>query len=240
MTRQRGAFTLAALCGSMILGLEPVLACGFSRLAEVNGITAICCESLEDDDCSAGFPNVCSYGCADVLVPFWEECATLMSGVAGNSFNFDVAQLGTFAGNCKNTRSLVHFSNGVCSEDNEQLQARVADIQTSCCVQDGVNLCSEGTPLACNAQCAVPFMTCVPWPFTLPFTAFPLPFHCLTKMPFQCISAAFPLVSLVWLALLHAGVVCVASAIPPASLPAPRAAPGRPAACPIAPRTRRK
>ena len=40
-----------------------------------------------------------------------------------------------------------------------ELQARVEDIQNSCCVQNGINVCTEGVPWTCDAQCAVPFMT---------------------------------------------------------------------------------
>ena len=67
--------------------------------------------------------------------------------------------IGAFAGVCKDARALSHFANGVCSNNEAELQARVNDIQNSCCVQNGVNVCTEGVPWTCDAQCAVPFMT---------------------------------------------------------------------------------
>ena len=134
-------------------------ACGFARLSEVHGITATCCEVLGDDDCSAGFPTTCASACADVLVPFWEECGPFIQGLSSATFSFDIPSFGTFAGVCRNARSLVHFANGVCSSDATSLQARVEDIQQSCCVQEGQNVCLDGVPWTCNALCAVPFMT---------------------------------------------------------------------------------
>eukprot|EP01046_Picozoa_sp_COSAG06_P050265 COSAG06_NODE_7921_length_2333_cov_2.379141_2_plen_252_part_00 len=41
------------------------------RTAEVN---AACCSS-PDDDCSSGMPAACSAGCAEVLLPFWQDCS---------------------------------------------------------------------------------------------------------------------------------------------------------------------
>ena len=134
-------------------------ACGFARLADVQGITAICCESLGDSDCATGFPATCVSACADVLAPFWEECGDFVTTLSAATFNFDIGQLGVFAGLCVNTRSLVHFANGVCSTSEAELQTRVEDIQNSCCVQNGVNVCTSGVPWTCDAQCAVPFMT---------------------------------------------------------------------------------
>eukprot|EP01043_Picozoa_sp_COSAG02_P110418 COSAG02_NODE_46537_length_348_cov_0.626506_1_plen_85_part_01 len=65
-------------------------ACGFARISEVQGITATCCEVLGNDDCSTGFPTTCASACADVLVPFWEECGTFIEGLSAASFNFDI------------------------------------------------------------------------------------------------------------------------------------------------------
>ena len=98
---------------------------------------------------------------ADVLVPFYEECGTFISGLSAASFSFDIPAFGEFAGMCRDTRSLTHFANGVCSGNGEELQARVADIQTSCCVQGGVNVCTQGVPWACDAVCAVPVRHCL-------------------------------------------------------------------------------
>ena len=142
----------------LLLGcLAGCQSCGFSRLADISEITAICCESLDADDCSAAFPPICASTCADVIVPFWEECGSFVTGLTASTFAFSIEDFGTFAGNCKNTRALVHFSDGRCHRDD--LQTRVTDIQQSCCVQDGINVCVDGTPWACNAECAVPFMT---------------------------------------------------------------------------------
>ena len=134
-------------------------ACGFSRLADVHGITAVCCESLGDDDCSTGLPTTCPSACADVLAPFWEECGDFISGLAASTFAFDIPAFGVFAGVCTHTRALSHFANGVCSNNEAELQARVQDIQNSCCVQEGVNVCTDGVPWTCDAQCAIPFTT---------------------------------------------------------------------------------
>ena len=143
-----------ALCGATCAD-----ACGFARISEVHGITTVCCESTGDDDCSAGFPTTCASACADVLVPFYEECGTFIAGLSSASFAFDIPAFGEYAGVCRNARSLLHFASGVCSNDPASLQARVEDIQTSCCVQNGVNVCPDGVPWTCDATCAVPFMT---------------------------------------------------------------------------------
>ena len=127
--------------------------------SEVHGITAVCCESLGDDDCSSGFPTTCGSACADVLVPFNEECGEFIAALSAASFAFDIPAFGVFAGVCKNTRALTHFATGVCSNNEAELQARVEDIQNSCCVQEGVNVCTDGIPWTCDAECAVPFMT---------------------------------------------------------------------------------
>ena len=134
-------------------------ACGFARMSEVHGITAVCCESLGDDDCSSGFPTTCASACADVLVPFNEECGEFIAALSAASFAFDIPAFGVFAGVCTHTRALSHFANGVCSNNEAELQARVQDIQNSCCVQEGVNVCTDGVPWTCDAQCAIPFTT---------------------------------------------------------------------------------
>ena len=134
-------------------------ACGFQRLADVHAITSVCCENTGDDDCASGFPTTCESACADLLAPFWEECGDLISGVSASTFAFDISAFGAFAGVCTHTRSLAHFANGVCSNNAAELQARVQDIQNSCCVQEGVNVCTDGIPWTCDAQCAIPFTT---------------------------------------------------------------------------------
>ena len=143
----------------LLAALPAAQACGFARIAEVQGITAVCCESLGDDTCEGGFPLTCGSACADVLVPFYEECGSFISGLSAASFQFDIPAFGVFAGVCKNARSLTHFASGTCSSNEAELQVRVDDIQNSCCVQNGVNVCTEGVPWTCDAQCAVPFMT---------------------------------------------------------------------------------
>ena len=158
----RGSWSIAAAALALVYASDlagRAGACGFARISEVHGITATCCESLGDDDCSTGFPTTCASACADVLVPFWEECGTFVEGLSSASFNFDIPSFGVFAGVCRNARSLVHFANGVCSSDDTSLQTRVQDIQQSCCVQNGQNVCLDGVPWSCNALCAVPFMT---------------------------------------------------------------------------------
>ena len=97
--------------------------------------------------------------CADTIVPFWKECGFFITNLSASTFAFDIEEFGRFAGNCHHTRALVHFSSGECISGPDELQARLADIQESCCVQEGTNVCREGTPWACDAECAVPFMT---------------------------------------------------------------------------------
>ena len=125
-------FCLVAAMGPALAG-----ACGFDRLAEIPSITTTCCDGMADESCASGFPPTCASTCADVLVPFWEACGTLVSSMSAASFPFDIPALGSFASNCRNTRSLLHYSNGVCSQNDGELQARVQDIQVACCVQDG-------------------------------------------------------------------------------------------------------
>ena len=111
---------ILALCLLLLSCPAGCQSCGFSRLADISEITAICCESFNDDACSTSFPSTCASTCADVIVPFWEECGSFVTALAASTFAFSIEDFGTFAGNCKNTRALVHFADGTCHRDDLQ------------------------------------------------------------------------------------------------------------------------
>lgn len=52
--------------------------CSFAMLNDLDSILPVCCGSTEADDCSAGMPARCSPECAQLLVPYWDQCSTMI------------------------------------------------------------------------------------------------------------------------------------------------------------------
>jgi hypothetical protein len=70
--------------------------CTLATLQEINDILPICCGSTAAPDCSAGMPPRCTPECAELLVPFWEQCSTLMQFMGPAGLGFDVHAVADF------------------------------------------------------------------------------------------------------------------------------------------------
>ena len=85
---------LAALAAlAVLLAPDPAGAqavCGLATLQQIRDILPICCGSTAAPDCSAGFPPRCAPECAELLVPFWESCSTLMQFMGSDGLGVDV------------------------------------------------------------------------------------------------------------------------------------------------------
>eukprot|EP01046_Picozoa_sp_COSAG06_P037806 COSAG06_NODE_4303_length_4382_cov_1.437310_2_plen_160_part_00 len=85
---------LAALAAlAVLLAPDPAVAqsvCGLATLQQIQDILPICCGSTAAPDCSAGFPPRCAPECAELLVPFWESCSTLMQLMCSDGLGVDV------------------------------------------------------------------------------------------------------------------------------------------------------
>ena len=93
---------------------------------------------MAQPDCSAGFPSVCSFECAELLVPFADECVKMMEGMPAGNFPFALGEMITFTAGCRQTTELKHYSSDTCTKSAEQLEERVLDVNNMCCTQDGV------------------------------------------------------------------------------------------------------
>ena len=119
---------------------------------------------MAQPDCSAGFPSVCSFECAELLVPFADECVKMMEGMPAGNFPFALGEMITFTAGCRQTTELKHYSSDTCTKSAEQLEERVLDVNNMCCTQDGVFSCGsnggqfDDVPWGCNARCAVSFI----------------------------------------------------------------------------------
>jgi hypothetical protein len=59
------------------------VACEATDLADRSAaVNAACCDELAED-CSSGAPTTCNAGCSEVLVPFYQDCATALQQVQG-------------------------------------------------------------------------------------------------------------------------------------------------------------
>ena len=104
---------------------------------------------------------VCSFECAELLVPFADDCVKMMEGMPPANFPFTVPQLITFSASCRQTTELHHYSDGAtCSESEEELEERVLDVNTVCCTQDGEFSCGstdgefDDVPWGCKSRAA--------------------------------------------------------------------------------------
>ena len=133
-------------------------ACDFQRVSDVHGILQICCEEMEDAECSTGFPATCTTPCAEAIVPFESDCHEPMEVMAGmGMFAFDVAALSSFVvgadrqgGACSHTYSLLNAARQTGGTSCDDTDSRAADVTASCCGQRGTYECTSGTPWGCE------------------------------------------------------------------------------------------
>jgi hypothetical protein len=87
---------------------------------------------------------VCSFECAELLIPFVDDCVKMMESMPAGNFVFTIPQVVTFATSCRQTSELHHYSGGdACTEDDGELEQRVLDVNTVCCTQDGIFSCGS-------------------------------------------------------------------------------------------------
>eukprot|EP01048_Picozoa_sp_COSAG05_P029420 COSAG05_NODE_9666_length_608_cov_43.522593_1_plen_135_part_00 len=70
--------------------------CNFAMLSELESILTVCCDSTEASDCSSGMPARCSPECAGLLVPYWDECNTMIQMMGDNMLTFELPQMEAF------------------------------------------------------------------------------------------------------------------------------------------------
>jgi hypothetical protein len=120
-------------------------------------IVATCCESVEGN-CVKSFPATCPHTCAQLLVPWIDQCGSMMTAVPDETFpTFKVSKLRTFSDACRQTLILFErASSGTCTSEGEGegdlvLKGRIEAVNSACCEQDNVNICTAGTPQTCDA-----------------------------------------------------------------------------------------
>ena len=162
--RHTHAATLLMLLGATVL--HQSAACNLGMLRDIDGITPICCGSMTgasaSDDCSSGFPARCSPACAELLVPFWDDCEATMQMMGASFFTFDVHAMADFMSPCQQTASLTASAAQTCAAPtaDTQLESWVEEVNDACCSQHGINVCRDGdaVPWQCNAPCATTFI----------------------------------------------------------------------------------
>lgn len=127
---------------------RPVYGCNLGMLRDIDGITPICCGSTSAADCSHGFPARCSPACAELLVPFWDDCAPTMQLMGGDFFTFDVHAMADFMSPCQQTAALTTTASQSCAAPADgsdmQLESWVEEVNEACCSQHGINVCRDG------------------------------------------------------------------------------------------------
>eukprot|EP01052_Picozoa_sp_SAG31_P008527 SAG31_NODE_433_length_15750_cov_6.132579_4_plen_394_part_00 len=167
--------------------------------ARADATNAACC--ADGDSCgSSGIPASCSLDCAELFVPFYDECRSIIEAVlpsaqlsgfetlAGQCLDIDPATMWTAinqltAQGCVLREHAVTSSGGqpivpstgghrrvqglhfqVDSPDCplDTFQQSIENVDSICCVQNDVNVCTGDIPSLCNLVCAaafVPFFT---------------------------------------------------------------------------------
>jgi hypothetical protein len=132
----------------LALGLPLAHGCNLGMLRDIDGIAPICCGSTSAADCSAGFPARCSPACAELLVPFWSDCAATMQMMGADFVPFDVHALADFMSPCQQTAALTAGASESCAApadgSDTQLETRVEQVNEACCSQHGINVCRDG------------------------------------------------------------------------------------------------
>eukprot|EP01048_Picozoa_sp_COSAG05_P000243 COSAG05_NODE_6_length_45604_cov_26.489660_33_plen_929_part_00 len=150
---------VTTLLGTLLLPSTTHAQCSFAMLMDLDSILPVCCGSTEVDDCSEGLPARCSPECARLLVPFWDECSTMIQLMGGDMVTFDLTQMENFIEPCTQTL-LLHTSATTTCGATADVDGWVGDVNTNCCEQGGVNVCSttSGVPWLCNIECALTFL----------------------------------------------------------------------------------
>eukprot|EP01050_Picozoa_sp_SAG11_P027456 SAG11_NODE_6963_length_1218_cov_1.490617_1_plen_276_part_00 len=151
---------VATFVGVLALQARCVAACNGIQLYELDNIVQSCCEAASDPFCAQGFPVTCTHSCAELIVPFYDECGEMVQMVGQAGFDHvDIARLADFVEPCRQTLVLANRAGGdaaVCI--GELLQQRVANINSACCELNGANICTGGAPDRCDAECAMVFV----------------------------------------------------------------------------------
>ena len=147
-----------ALIVLFLLLSQASASCTISDVMRVDSIVTSCCESQVDGNCADGFPATCTHSCATVLVPYWAECAGMVTSLGDATFpTFQISELSEFVGPCIQTINLYeHAATSTCA--NANLAAQVEAINTACCEQNGEYVCGDGAPSVCDAECAFAFI----------------------------------------------------------------------------------
>jgi hypothetical protein len=149
------ALALAALLAALARGQGTV--CTIAMLQDVNDILPICCRGTM---CGTGMPARCAPECADLLVPFWQSCSALMQFMGNDALGFDLHAVSEFIEPCEQTLALVSAGAESCDAGTGRggagdLHSWVDDVNSACCMQNGINVCRDGSavPWVCNADC---------------------------------------------------------------------------------------
>eukprot|EP01052_Picozoa_sp_SAG31_P011857 SAG31_NODE_682_length_12841_cov_13.637655_2_plen_744_part_00 len=138
--------------------------CPTTDFMSVTDIVATCCENV-DGNCAASFPTTCAHTCARLVVPWLDQCESMLAAVPDEFFDgFRVNNFTTFGDSCRQT--LVLYEHGVaghsCTDGGSSvdpaLQTRVDAVNSACCEQRGRNVCTNGVPQTCDAECAAEFL----------------------------------------------------------------------------------
>ena len=110
--------------------------------------------------CGTGMPARCAPECADLLVPFWQSCSALMQFMGNDALGFDLHAVSEFIEPCEQTLALVSAGAESCDAGTGRggagdLHSWVDDVNSACCMQNGINVCRDGSavPWVCNADC---------------------------------------------------------------------------------------
>lgn len=142
---------VAQLLAALILRLCscPVLAqvggCPMgSLMGRLGTIGVTCCGP---SGCGAGPIGECAQDCADIFMPFWDECGAMLAALGLDGGN----EYADFANSCQAT-----LFPGSCGDacTASSLQCRLGEVQTACCAEDH-ECTADSLPIACGFECAM-------------------------------------------------------------------------------------
>jgi hypothetical protein len=155
---------LVAVVLASMVDVAIAQSCTTAELMEAEAIVNTCCEGIEGG-CVETFPTTCGHTCAELVVPYFDNCGTML-GVMGDALfsSFAVTAFLAFKDACRQT--LVLYQKGVeagscieaAGEPSPALKARIDAVNRACCEQDSVNTCTSGAPQTCEAECALEFL----------------------------------------------------------------------------------
>ena len=135
--------------------------CSFQMLTELDSILPLCCGSTTADDCSDGFPPRCSPQCAELLVPYWEECSSFITFMGDDALSFAVEQMNGFIEPCNQALSLQEAASRSVCGDSSGSGSWIEDVNSDCCTQHGINVCRQSdsdVPWLCDSACALTYL----------------------------------------------------------------------------------